>query len=52
MTTTLDATQPCPCGSNSNYGACCQSLHQGAAAPDAERLMRSRYCAYTLGLID
>ena len=42
----------CRCGSGDHYSACCQPLHQGSAAPSAERLMRSRYCAYTLGLID
>ncbi|MFQ6333050.1 YchJ family protein [Methylophilus sp. 3sh_L] len=28
--------------------ACCQPLHQGTPAPDAERLMRARYSAYAL----
>ena len=45
----LDA---CPCGSTETYQQCCQPLHGGAAAPAPERLMRSRYCAYTLGLVD
>lgn len=39
----------CPCGSNSNYADCCaRYIEGGAAAPDAEALMRSRYSAYTL----
>lgn len=42
----------CPCGTGEQYQQCCQPLHQGTAAPNAERLMRSRYSAYTLGLID
>ncbi|MEH6564661.1 MAG: YchJ family protein [Halopseudomonas sp.] len=42
----------CPCDSSLTYGDCCQPLHAGAPAPGAEQLMRSRYCAYTLGLID
>lgn len=42
----------CPCQSGRLYGQCCEPLHQGAAAPDAEALMRSRYCAYVLGNID
>ena len=29
--------------------ACCGPYHAGAAAPDAERLMRSRYTAFVLG---
>lgn len=42
----------CPCGTGKPYAACCQPLHQGAPALNAEQLMRSRYCAYALGLID
>jgi SEC-C motif-containing protein len=42
----------CPCGSGKNYAACCGPLHQGVAAPSAEALMRSRYSAYALGLVD
>lgn len=41
---------PCPCGSGRPLAACCGELHAGVAAPDAERLMRSRYSAYVLGL--
>ena len=41
--------QPCPCGRGEAYGACCGPLHSGAAAPTAERLMRSRYSAFALG---
>lgn len=40
---------PCPCGRRRPYAQCCGPLHAGAAAPDAEALMRSRYCAYVLG---
>lgn len=36
----------CPCGSGGTYGECCGPLHDGAAAPTAEALMRSRYCAF------
>lgn len=52
MQPTITSSSVCPCGSGNSYGECCQPLHQGNAAPTAERLMRSRYCAYTLGLID
>ena len=39
----------CPCGSNQSYAECCaRYIEGGAAAPDAEALMRSRYTAYTL----
>jgi|PlaIllAssembly_1097288.scaffolds.fasta_scaffold192433_3 SEC-C motif-containing protein len=40
----------CPCGSGRPYARCCQPLHLGAPAPDAQALMRSRYSAYVLGL--
>ncbi|MEO8094326.1 MAG: YchJ family protein [Pseudolysinimonas sp.] len=41
----------CPCLSALPYEECCGQFHSGAAvAPTAERLMRSRYSAYALGL--
>lgn len=40
-------TRSCPCGLPEAYEACCGRYHSGsAAAPTAERLMRSRYCAF------
>ena len=45
----------CPCGRTTPKGQalsladCCGPLHTGQAAPDAERLMRSRYSAFVLG---
>ena len=42
----------CPCGRGISYEQCCGPLHQGQPAADAEALMRSRYSAYVLGLID
>lgn len=48
----LEAEAPCPCGRGENYGACCGPLHAGSPAPTAERLMRSRYSAFALGLVD
>ena len=48
--------QACPCGrldSKSKPLAlqdCCGPLHAGSPAPNAERLMRSRYSAFVLGL--
>jgi len=38
---------PCPCG-GTDYARCCGIYHNGTTAPDAERLMRSRYSAYVL----
>ncbi len=40
----------CPCGSGLSYDDCCSRWHKGDAAPNAEVLMRSRYCAYVLKL--
>lgn len=42
----------CPCDSGKKYAQCCRSCHQGQSAMTAEALMRSRYCAYALGLVD
>ncbi|MFT2816104.1 YchJ family protein [Leifsonia sp. A12D58] len=43
----LDQAGRCPCLSGEVYGACCGPLHSGAAAaPTAERLMRSRFTAF------
>lgn len=42
----------CPCYSGKPYTECCQPLHHGQTAPNAERLMRSRYSAYALKLAD
>lgn len=52
----VSARKPCPCGSDRPYGDCCGRWHAGMAhgqhAPDPEALMRSRYSAYVLGLLD
>jgi SEC-C motif-containing protein len=46
----------CPCESGQAYGVCCGRWHAGLAegvrAPTPEALMRSRYSAYVLGLLD
>lgn len=48
-------SDPCPCGRSSAkgrpvvYGQCCaQWLDADVPAPDAQSLMRSRYCAFVL----
>ncbi|CBA17602.1 YchJ family protein [Xanthomonas albilineans] len=43
---------PCPCGRPRDYAQCCGLYHAGAAAPDAESLMRARYSAYVRGDAD
>ncbi len=48
-------SDPCPCGTGAAAAACCGRWHAGPQhlqAPDAPTLMRSRYCAYVLGLSD
>ncbi|MDQ0603074.1 SEC-C motif-containing protein [Streptomyces canus] len=41
------STRSCPCGLPEPYAKCCGRFHSGAAAaPTAEALMRSRYCAF------
>jgi SEC-C motif domain protein len=54
--TSLSARAPCPCDSGQPYADCCGPWHAGLAvgvhAPTPEVLMRSRYSAYVLGLID
>ncbi len=44
--------QPCLCRSGHKYKRCCGPLHGGAPAATPEALMRSRYAAYALGLVD
>jgi SEC-C motif domain protein len=48
----IDKYSPCPCDSKKPYHKCCRPFHQGAAPPTALGLMRSRYCAYALGLVE
>lgn len=35
-----------------SYSDCCQTYHQGNAAPNVEALMRSRFSGFVLGLTD
>lgn len=40
-------SEQCLCGSGENYTNCCEPYHLGQKfAENAEKLMRSRYCAY------
>lgn len=48
----MDAFTPCPCGNPSPYSDCCGRYHAGLTPSTAEQLMRARYTAYVLGLID
>lgn len=43
----------CPCSSGKDYAACCEPIvTQRTKAATAEQLMRSRYSAYALGVVD
>ncbi|OBJ35575.1 zinc chelation protein SecC [Mycobacterium colombiense] len=45
--------EPCSCGSDNSYRACCGPLHEGRSqARTAEQLMRSRYSAFAYGDAD
>ena len=55
MRTFTMSIPPCPCGTGRAYAQCCGRWHVGPShlqAPDAEVLMRSRYCAYVMELGD
>jgi len=45
----IDTAAPCPCGSGEAFGGCCGPALRGDPTPTAERLMRSRYTAFSLG---
>lgn len=42
----------CPCHSGLSYATCCEPLHNGKTAINAHVLMRSRYSAYVLKIVD
>lgn len=49
----MPSESPCPCQSGLSYATCCEPFHLGKARPaTAEQLMRSRYSAYVLKLVD
>lgn len=45
----LSPNAKCPCGSRLKYKKCCFVYHDGANAPDALKLMVTRYSAYAAG---
>ena len=42
----------CPCGSDRDFAQCCGPIIEGAPAPTAEALMRSRYTAFVKRKLD
>lgn len=49
---TYSPNSPCPCYSGRKYKKCCGRVHWGVPASSPEALMRSRFSAYALGLVD
>lgn len=47
-----DVNNTCPCGSGVSYKHCCGLFHGGAIPATPEQLMRSRYSAFALGMVD
>ena len=48
----MPSEEQCPCGRDKVYAECCGRYHSQAMRPlTAEQLMRSRYSAFTLGLM-
>lgn len=48
-TAEMNPSEHCPCGNSTTYIKCCGPFIEGTKIPDtAEKLMRSRYTAYTL----
>lgn len=50
MSVSQGLLEPCPCGSKLSYRQCCQRLHDGEPACSPTALMRSRFCAFSMGL--
>ncbi|MBA3958670.1 MAG: zinc chelation protein SecC [Parachlamydiaceae bacterium] len=48
----MEKEQLCACHSGQLYKICCSVYHKGILPENALQLMRSRYCAYALGLSD
>lgn len=45
----IDPSGRCPCGTGDVFGDCCGPILEGAPAPTALALMRSRYTAFAVG---
>lgn len=48
----MNKYNPCPCNSSRLYHKCCAPFHEGESPDNALKLMRSRYCAFALGLTE
>lgn len=48
-----DLNRKCPCGSSKPFSFCCEPAIEGyKSASTAEALMRSRYTAFAMGMVD
>ncbi len=52
MPVKISPNAPCPCLRGTKYKKCCGMWHRGRPAPSPTALMRSRFSAYALGLVD
>lgn len=52
MPKSINKYDPCLCGNKAFYSKCCKKYHDGELPATAEALMRSRYSAYVLNLVD
>ena len=48
----IKPNDPCPCHSERKYKKCCRPYHNGMNVPTPTTLVRARYSAYALGLVD
>ena len=48
----ISVNASCPCHSGKKYKKCCQPFHKGANPSNALLLMRSRYSAFALHLVE
>lgn len=50
ISSVFNHSKPCPCLSDMAYQACCHPYHtRKLVAANAEKLMRTRYCAFVVG---
>lgn len=48
----ISPNDPCPCLSGEKYKKCCRPVHVGQVNPEPVRLMRARFSAYALAMVD
>lgn len=48
----ISPNDPCICSSGKKYKKCCRPYHNGMSIPSPEALVRARFSAYALGMVD